>query len=167
MKPSISPAPFQWTLAGFVWLGFAMVAVAGGIFRVLWLAPRLGDDIANLIETLTLVAVLMGLIWIAVPWLCPSLERRQLRILGVFWLGLTVAFEFLFGHFVDGASWSALLANYDITAGRLWILVPLTMGLGPMSVRRLKAPAPGQILHQSPTPRAAPSATNPPAVRHR
>jgi hypothetical protein len=167
MKPSIRPAAFQWTLAGFVWLGFAMVAVAGGIFRVLWLAPRVGDHFANLIETLTLVGVLIGLIWIAVPWLCPSLERRQLRILGVFWLGLTVAFEFLFGHFVDGASWSALFANYDITAGRLWILVPLTMGLGPVLVGRLKAPLPGQTFHQSPAIRATPSASNPAAVRHR
>jgi hypothetical protein len=131
-------APFRWALAFFVWLGFAVVAVAGGVLRVLWLAPRMGEYAANVTETLSLVAILVGLIWIAVPWLYPELGLKPVRRLGAFWFGLTIAFEFLFGHFVDGASWGALLANYDITAGRLWILVPLTMGLGPSLVRRLR-----------------------------
>ena len=132
--------PFRWTLAFFTWLGFAVIAVVGGVFRVLWLAPRLGEYPANLVETLSLVAILAGLVWIATPWLLPGLEARPVRALGAFWFGLTIAFEFLFGHFVDGASWSALLANYDITAGRFWILVPVTMGIGPSLVRRFRDP---------------------------
>lgn len=120
-----------WTLAFLAWLGFAIVAVGGGIFRVMWLDPRIGTYAANMIETLGLVAFLGGTIWVIVPWLVPALGRQELKRLGVYWLSLTLAFEFLFGHFVDGASWSALFSNYDITAGRLWILVPLTMGFGP------------------------------------
>jgi hypothetical protein len=129
---------YFWILAFFTWLGFAMIAVAGGILRVVWLEPRLGQSPANLAETLGLVAILCGMLWISVPWLCPRLEAGDIKALGLFWAGLTIAFEFGFGHFVDGADWSALLANYDITAGRLWILVPITMGLGPWLVRRIK-----------------------------
>lgn len=33
---------------------------------------------------------------------------------------LTVAFEFLFGHYVDRKSWSELVANYEIWNGKLW-----------------------------------------------
>jgi hypothetical protein len=132
------PGPLFWTLAFLTWLGFALVAVAGGIGRVVWLEPRLGEYAANMVETLGLVAVLAGTIWIAVPWLVPGLGQQEVRSLGIFWFCLTIAFEFLFGHFVDGASWSALLANYDITAGRFWILVPVTMGLGPSVVRLLQ-----------------------------
>jgi hypothetical protein len=138
--------PYFWMLAFFTWLGFALVAVAGGIFRVVWLEPRMGENPANLLETLGLVVVLGSMVWIAVPWLCPRQEGSAIKTLGLFWAGLTIAFEFGFGHFVDGADWSALLANYDITAGRLWILVPLTMGVGPWLVRRMKlAPVAGTV----------------------
>ena len=140
MKGRESARPLMWTLAFLVWLGFATVAVAGGIFRVVWLEPRLGEPAANLLETLGLVAVLAGMIWLAAPWLVPGLQKRDLRLLGGYWFTLTVAFEFGFGHYVDGASWSTLLSNYDVTAGRLWILVPLTMGVGPVLAGRLRRP---------------------------
>ena len=160
-------SPFTWTLAFLTWIGFAMIAVAGGVIRVTLLEPRLGEWLANVIETLGLVVLLAGLLWLVIPWLLPGLRPRDLKRLGIFWLGLTLAFEFLFGHFVDGADWSALLANYNVLAGRLWILVPLTMGVGPLLVGRFKSRASGQRFHQSPPPSAAPSASNPAAVRHR
>ena len=83
-------------------------------------------------RALGLVVVLAGMIWVATPWLVPRLQRDALVMLGALWFGLTIAFEFLFGHFVDGAPWSVLIMNYDITAGRLWILVPVTMAIGPL-----------------------------------
>lgn len=132
-------------LAFFSWLGFAAIAVGAGILRVLWLQPRLGEHTSNQVETLGLVVILAMLIWLAVPWLVPGLERRHLVRLGLFWVLLTLAFEFLFGHFVDGASWESLLADYDMTAGRLWILVPITMALQPALIgmlRRVGSPAP-------------------------
>ena len=129
--------PYQWTIAFFLWIGFALVAVAGGIFRVVWLQPRLGEYLANVTETVGLAMVLAGLMWLAVPWLESRLREKELWRLGIFWFGLTIAFEFLFGHFVDGASWDALLANYDVTKGRLWMLIPLTMGLGPIIIGRI------------------------------
>jgi hypothetical protein len=120
---------------GFLaWLCFAGIAVTGGILRVTWMQPQMGEFAANLIETLALVVVLALLIRVAIPWLNPALERKSLVQLGLFWAGLTLAFEFLFGHFVDGASWDVLLSNYNVAAGRLWILVPITMGVGPAVV---------------------------------
>ena len=143
---------------GFLtWLGFAGIAVAGGIFRVVWLQPQMGEFRANLIETVALVVVLALLIRLAVPWLNPSLDRRSLLRLGLFWTGLTLAFEFLFGHFVDGASWKVLLSNYNVAAGRLWILVPLTMGVGPALVGRLMSRRVQPILRMSGDRPAAPS----------
>lgn len=165
--PESQRGPFLWTLAFLTWVGFALVAVTGGIIRVTLLEPKLGEHLANVIETLALTVILAGAIWVAVPWLDPDLRERDLRRLGIFWVGLTLAFEFLFGHFVDGADWSALLANYDITAGRLWILVPLTMWLGPMLVGKLRTRGSGQAFHHSPSPIAAPRASRPDAARQR
>jgi hypothetical protein len=52
---------------------------------------------------------------------------------------MTVAFEFGFGHWVDGDSWSELLENYDVTAGKVWVLVPAAMAAGPELARRMAA----------------------------
>jgi hypothetical protein len=38
-----------------------------------------------------------------------------------------VGFEFRFGHYVMGRSWSRLLADYNLFAGRVWVLVLLTV----------------------------------------
>ena len=116
-----------------------------------------GEFRANLIETVALVVVLALLIRLAVPWLNPSLDRRSLLRLGLFWTGLTLAFEFLFGNFVDGASWKVLLSNYNVAAGRLWILVPLTMGVGPALVGWLMSRRVQPILTMSGDRPAAPS----------
>jgi hypothetical protein len=47
------------------------------------------------------------------------------------WLALTVAFEFLFGRFARGISWNELLSDYNILAGRLWVLVLVWVTLAP------------------------------------
>lgn len=43
----------------------------------------------------------------------------------------TIAFEFLFGHYVDGASWQELLADYNLFAGRLWPIVLASIAAAP------------------------------------
>jgi hypothetical protein len=53
---------------------------------------------------------------------------------------LTVAFEFGFGHWVDGKTWAELLENYDLTSGHLFALVLLWVGAGPALVRALRRP---------------------------
>ncbi len=139
-SPRRDTLPLVLALAFLVWLGFATIAVAGGVVRVVWLEPRLGTGAANMVETLGLVGILGATVWAATPWLVPGLSRSRLRALGIFWAALTIVFEFGFGHFVAGATWDALLSNYDVTAGRLWILVPLTMGLGPVIIGALRTP---------------------------
>jgi len=47
------------------------------------------------------------------------------------WLGAAIGFEFGFGHYVDGLSWTRLLSDYQLWNGRLLLLVWLTVLLGP------------------------------------
>jgi hypothetical protein len=56
---------------------------------------------------------------------------------GALWVGLTVAFEFGFGHYVMGAPWEVLLADYDILRGRLWPLVLAANLVAPLLAGRL------------------------------
>ena len=55
------------------------------------------------------------------------------------WMVLTVIFEFSFGHYVVGDSWSKLLNDYNVLEGRVWGLFILWVGLAPYLIYRLKA----------------------------
>ena len=57
------------------------------------------------------------------------------------WLGLTVAFEFRFFQYARGHCWAELLANYDLSQGRVWVLVLVWVALAPYLFFRLRRPA--------------------------
>jgi hypothetical protein len=60
-----------------------------------------------------------------------------LRALAV-WLLLTVAFEFLAGHYLFGHAWDRLLADYNLAGGRIWVLVLATTMFAPLAARWLR-----------------------------
>jgi hypothetical protein len=68
----------------------------------------------------------------------PPASAREAWFIGAFWMLLTVAFEFLFFHYVGGHSWEALLANYDMASGRLWPLILLWVLVAPYFFYRLQ-----------------------------
>ena len=45
---------------------------------------------------------------------------------------LTLAFEFLAGHYLFGNSWERLLADYDVARGRIWPLVLIVTFVTPL-----------------------------------
>lgn len=118
--------------AAAVWLLLLIVAFASATARVALLQPRLGERIAHQLGTLVVVALFAAVIWGTVRWVDPGLDRGRLVALGVAWAAATLLFEFGFGHWVAGHSWSRLFADYDLLAGRLWLLVLLTVLLGPV-----------------------------------
>lgn len=52
----------------------------------------------------------------------PKQWTRGLSI-GIPWVGLTVAFDFLARHDVFGSTWQSLLVDYNLFHGRNWALV--------------------------------------------
>jgi len=123
-----------WLLA---WTGGAVLAVGNGTLRELGLRRVLDDESARQVSTVTLLILLTGWVW----WL----ERRwplastavALRV-GAIWVALTVAFEFGFGHYVEHTSWQTLLADYDLTTGRTWLVVPVWTLAAPAVVRGVR-----------------------------
>lgn len=117
----------RWTVA---WLGGAGLGVLNGAGREVLYADRVGDRTANQISAATLVLLLTAYFReLDRRW--PIATAHEAREIGATWAALTVGFEFLFGHYVDGDSWSELLENYDLTGGHLWILVLAWIGVGP------------------------------------
>ena len=117
------------------WLGLAALGVANGIIREVVYADSVGDHAAHQLSTFTLIAMIGGYTW----WLqrrWPLTSTEDAVRIGALWVVMTVAFELGFGHYVDGASWSALLTDYDLTRGNLWILVLVTIAAAPALARR-------------------------------
>ncbi len=130
--------------AAVVWLLLLVIAIAAGALRTGLLEPRIGEGPAHIIGTLGGVGLFALTIWVAVGWITPALARRDLLRLGIGWLAATVIFEFSFGRYVLGKSWSSLLADYNIFAGRLWVLVLLTVLLMPLLAGELRRKRAGQ-----------------------
>lgn len=114
-----------------------VIAIANGAVRDLWYGPRVGELRAHQISTLT-AGVLLGVyIWFAVRFLRPNSFGNAVSV-GVVWLGMTVAFEFLFGHYVVGMSWVQLVGNYNLLAGHLWPLILVLVCVAPPLFYRLQ-----------------------------
>jgi hypothetical protein len=123
-------------LAG--WLGMAVLALLNGTFRALVTQPLLGEETARRIATVLLVALLTAWAW----WLHrrrPIPRAGTAWAIGATWVALTLAFEIGFGRLVEGLSWTTMLADYDLAAGRIWLLVPLWTLVLPAVVRLAQA----------------------------
>ena len=126
----------RWILA---WAGAAALGIANGAGREAIYADAVGEDAAHRISTGTLLPLLGGYIWfLQRRW--PLHDRREALAVGAAWAVMTVAFEFAFGRWVGGESWSALLENYDVRAGKVWVLIPAAMVGGPELARRRTVP---------------------------
>jgi hypothetical protein len=116
--------------AAAVWFGIMLIAVANGTLRVFLIVPLTGEAIGHIVSTLLLCILIIFVAGMTVRWIGAT-TTRALFCAGGLWLAMTVAFEFLAGHYLFGNSWERLLANYNVLAGRVWVLVLLTTFLGP------------------------------------
>lgn len=105
-----------------VWFALLVLAILNGGFREAVLLPRLGRGLAQAVSTMILSLLILALGWIAMPWIGPRALQDAWTV-GVIWVGLTLAFELLGGHFLFGKPWPELLADYNLLAGRIWIMV--------------------------------------------
>jgi hypothetical protein len=121
--------------AGAVWFGILLAAMLNGFVRDVVLMPRFGDPIARAVSCFTLAAVILLVTWVSLPWIYPTTSTQAWTI-GVMWLAMTMAFEFIGGHYVFHTPWSALLADYNILEGRLWIVVLIATLAAPALVYR-------------------------------
>jgi hypothetical protein len=114
-----------------IWPVFLIMAVMLGAIREGIIAPTLGDQAAHVIGTLLFVAAMLVIQWVFVSRIRERVQPRELWWIGLMWTAMTVTFEFGFFHFVAGVAWEQLIADYNIFAGRLWLLVLLATLGGP------------------------------------
>lgn len=118
-----------------VWFAIMMGAILNGFVRDVVLVPRLGDLVARALSCFTLAGIIFLATWISLRWIHPS-SAADAWTIGAMWLVMTLAFEFIAGHYLFHTSWPTLLADYNILAGRLWILVLIATVTAPAVIFR-------------------------------
>lgn len=121
------------------WVLFMTAAFIEGIFRSLFLEPRLpgiATEILGIVVVLT-TAVLIAYVFIKNTWLPHS--ERDLLLIGLLWVVFTVGFEFLFFHYAIGLSWNELLENYNVPQGHLYPIGLLMLLFTPFAVHRFRS----------------------------
>ncbi len=120
----------------YVWFVLLVVAVINGGLRDLTYGKHLPALLANQMSCVSGI-ILFGVVFHQYVRRWPPVSAQQALFIGLFWMALTVAFEFLFFHYVAGHPWDELLAKYDIANGQLWPLILLWVAGGPYVFYRL------------------------------
>jgi len=120
-----------------VWLVILLLANLNGAVRELWIIPQIGELSGRALSTLILCGLVFLLTWRTMAWIRPVSAGEALEV-GVLWLLLTLAFEFLVGHYVFGTPWTTLLEDYDVTRGRIWPLVLVFVVVSPIWTGRMR-----------------------------
>lgn len=99
-----------------------VIAIVNGTLRDAWYGKQLSELQAHQVSTASGVLLFGLYIWMLLRIWKPASSSQALAI-GFMWLGLTVAFEFLFFHYVMGHPWNRLLHDYNVFAGRVWVVI--------------------------------------------
>jgi hypothetical protein len=112
------------------WFAFPFVGILNGVLREAAYKKFVGDLPAHQISTATGI-VFFGIIFhfIFRKWKIESTKHAIL--IGLIWLGLTILFEFGFGHYIMGNSWQKLLHDYNLAEGRVWGLFLVWITIAP------------------------------------
>jgi hypothetical protein len=123
--------------AVLTWLLMIPVAVLNGLFRESVVRPRVGELRAHQCSVVTGSAGFMALVYALWRDDVGRIRDRDLVQMGAWWVITTIIFEFGFGRFLRGFSWRALLHEYNVREGRLWIVVLLVILFSPVIAKRI------------------------------
>lgn len=112
------------------WVPMAVIAILNGALREYGYARYMRELSAHQLSSVTAIILFGIYIWYLIKILRPNSQAHALFI-GLIWLLITIVFEFIFGHYIMGHPWSRLLHDYNLLAGRVWLLVLLWTTLAP------------------------------------
>lgn len=120
-----------------IWLVLLLAAILNAALREQLFAPWLGKTAALPLSGITLSALVFGIALIFIPRF-GHLRTTLYFTIGLVWVVLTLAFEFLLGHFLLGQSWRETTQVLILTQGNLFALVLVVTLLSPWLAARLR-----------------------------
>ena len=119
-----------------VWVCFIPVAILNGGLREYVLDEAVGEQWALPLSGIILSACIFLLTWLLLPVTVKALSAKDSMRIGICWVFLTIAFEFVSG-LAGGSTITELLAAYNPLTGNLWLLVLAATLLSPTAVRKI------------------------------
>lgn len=119
------------------WFVFMIIAIINAGIRNDVYKPVVGDLIAHQISTIIFITLILLTTYFILRFSDLKLNNSEAIIMGTIWLVLTIAFEFIAGHYIFGNSWEKLFADYNILKGRVWSLVLVTTFFAPYITNKL------------------------------
>lgn len=109
-----------------IWFLMCIIAIINGIIRNGVYSPIVGEYVGHIISSFILICIFSLVIALYYNNIKGKYENRNSLYIGVLWLIMTIAFEFIFGHYIVGHSWERLFADYNLFQGKIWLLVLIT-----------------------------------------
>ena len=104
------------------WVGMMILAILNGALREK-VYDRFMQELSAHQLSAFIVLILFGVyIWV-LTGICRIESSKQALVIGGMWLVMTVAFEFVFGHYVMRHPWNRLFRDYNLLKGRVRPLV--------------------------------------------
>lgn len=119
-----------WLKAVALWSAILVLAILNGALREKVLIPASGSFAGLIASGIILSIGIFLAAFAAVPWYGP-LTSRQWLLVGLFWLLLTLVFEFSFGRFAQHKTWAESLDAYSFRGGNIWPIVLVTTLISP------------------------------------
>jgi len=120
------------------WVAMLIIAIVNGALRQATFTKVLPELRAHQLSTLT-GSIFIGLfIWLVIRTWPPSSGCHALLI-GFVWLLLTVAFEFFMGLVLLHRSLNQVLQDYNLLAGRVWVLFLAWLTVAPWVFFRVQS----------------------------
>lgn len=113
-----------------LWFPMVLIAITNGFIRQKYFTKKMNELRAHQLSALSWMILFSIYMWV-ITSIWDIYSFSQSIQIGLTWLGMTIIFEFLFGHFVMKHSWNKLLHDYNILKGRLWIIVLFWLTIAP------------------------------------
>ena len=127
----------MWGRAFAVWLLVMAIEFVHGTLRWIFLRPHVGEFRSEQIGVFSGSALFLLIVYFCAPWMKLRSGEDGLRV-GLLWVGLTLAFELNFGHYVMQRSWESIRAEYNLVHGGLMPIGLAIFGMSPWIAFRLR-----------------------------
>jgi hypothetical protein len=119
------------------WIPMLLIAIANGALRQAVFATRMTELGAHQLSTLTGAILIGAFIWIVIRKWPPASDAEAIRI-GLLWTAMTIAFESFMVLVLMDQPLERAVADYNLLAGRLWVLFLAWLGIAPWVLSQMK-----------------------------
>jgi len=126
-----------WLKALVLWFAILVLAILNGTLREKALIPAVGSFGGFIASGAILSGCIFAVALFAAAWY-GQLSSAQWLLVGLFWLLLTLAFEFGFGRLVQHKPWAELLEAYTFKGGNIWPLILVATLISPWLAAKLR-----------------------------